>query len=640
MQFDELKATGKLPSPTGAALRVMELAQQDHTSIADVANVLKADPALAGKVLRVVNSAHTGLSKPTADLPYAVTVLGLRTVRRLVLGFSVVSNCSRNSCQGFDFDGFWRRSLATALACQSICSASDFGEPEEAYCYGLLSRVGQLGLAAVYPERYARLIHDLAGSADLAEAEKQEFGISHDELTAALLADWGLPDVVAEAVVSHEERVDEVPRALDLSGVMSLASRMADVWFAKPEQQESRIVELLKTGEDFEFTSDTIARIADTAMEDWSEWCCLLDIDAASVTPLEKSFQQLAEADAVGSPDTSDGGLRILIVDDDAMSRRYMESHLANAGHEIATVGTGADALRVLLEVNPQIVITDWVMPEMDGLQLCRTIREIELGRGVYVIMVTSHDEKSRLAEAFAAGCDDFLTKPVHPQELCARIRAAARVIRLQNELSRENSEARHQAAELSIGNRKLQQEAWTDALTGLPNRRFAHERLAESWHASSRLGCPFACIMLDIDHFKRINDTYGHPVGDLVLQETAAALQKSVRHSDLLCRIGGEEFLVVCSGIDREDASRAASRLREAVERNEIYSDQFTGGVTVSVGAAIWNETMVDIDEMLKLADDALYVAKRLGRNRVELAWEPSEGTPAPECHTLPSMP
>jgi diguanylate cyclase (GGDEF)-like protein len=347
-----------------------------------------------------------------------------------------------------------------------------------------------------------------------------------------------------------------------------------------------------------------------------------LKLDPTKIEPLEAEFKPLDAKAGSGAPDQTGDQLRILVVDDDAMSLRYMESHLSKAGHEIATARNAHDAMRVLLQFNPQVVITDWIMPGMDGLQLCRTIRETEIGRQVYVIMVTSHDDKGRLTEAFAAGCDDYLTKPVHPQELCARTRAASRVVQLQSDLSRENSEVQQYAAELSIGNRQLQREVWTDPLTGLPNRRFARESLAEAWEASVRRGQPFACIMVDVDHFKRVNDTFGHAAGDLVLKGTAASLRKSVRRSDVLCRFGGEEFLVVCPDIDANGAFRTAERLRKAIESNVIDSDLFTGNVTISAGAAMWNEGMADVDVLLKLADDALYDAKRAGRNRVQASW------------------
>lgn len=380
-RLDELRATGKLPSPTGVALRIMELAQQDHASITEIATILKSDPSLAGKTLRIVNSAQTGLSKPTADISYAVSVLGLRTVRRLVLAFSVVANCPRGVCHGFDFEDFWRHSLATALASQAVCNLTTVVEPEEAYCFGLLSQIGKLGLATVHPERCSKLLQEVSKFRNLAEAEQQAFGISHNQLTAALLADWGLPEVVTEAVLIHEHPIHSESDSAKLANVLRFSSCMADAWFAPPSDQQQPLLNLLEASQFFGFSSETVTQIAGDAMEDWSEWCRLLEIDSASAVSLDTALQELEEDGVTATSSASPDAMRILIVDDDVVSLRYMERHLANAGHELATASTANDALRVWLEFNPQMVITDWMMPETDGLQLCRTIRQTEIGR-------------------------------------------------------------------------------------------------------------------------------------------------------------------------------------------------------------------------------------------------------------------
>jgi diguanylate cyclase (GGDEF)-like protein len=626
-RFDEWKVAGNLPSPTGAALRILELAHQDDTSIVEIGTILKSDPALAGKVLRVVNSAITGLDKPTADLSYAVSLLGLRTVRRLVLGFSVLSNCPRGVCHGFDFDEFWRHSLATALTIQVLSKTTTIVEPEEAYSLGLLSGIGRLALATVHPDRYSSILREVSEPCALVSAEQQAFGIDHRQLTALLLGDWGLPVVFVEAALYHEQphlsELVEDSAGSELAYQLHFASCMADTWLASPENREGLLSKLLEAGRPLALTSEEVSGIADEAMADWSEWCDLLELKPADVVPLATTMQQLRENAALANTAATMARketLRILVVDDDTMCLRHLERHLSRAGYDLATARTGLEALRVMLAFDPQVIITDWVMPEMDGLQLCRTIRQSDVGQRVYVIMVTSHEDKSRLTEAFAAGCDDYLTKPVHSQELCARIRAASRVIQMQKELSRENSQTQQYVAQLSIGNRELQREARTDSLTGLPNRRFAQDCLADAWNASVRLGSSLACIMVDVDHFKTVNDTYGHPVGDLVLQQTAAVLKKSLRQTDVLCRLGGEEFLIVCPGVDPDNAYRTAERLRECVENNNIASGPFTGSVTVSVGLSVQNARITSVDALLKSADDALYEAKRSGRNCVRV--------------------
>src|SRR5581483_6441272 len=175
---------------------------------------------------------------------------------------------------------------------------------------------------------------------------------------------------------------------------------------------------------------------------------------------------------------------------------RLLTRHLKKAGHAVHGAPDGAEALRQVLEVNPQLVITDWVMPGMDGTALVKALRQTKMGRQLYVIMLTCSEEDETQVEAFEAGADDYVVKPFRPRLLGARLRACARVVRLQEEVRRDKEELRRRMAELGVANRKLQQAALTDALTGLYNRRYALERLDQEWAASGRNGLPLACLI------------------------------------------------------------------------------------------------------------------------------------------------
>ena len=328
---------------------------------------------------------------------------------------------------------------------------------------------------------------------------------------------------------------------------------------------------------------------------------------------------------------------RVLAVDDDPTALALLSKHLEDAGYGVVTAPNGAEALRILLEDGVPIVVTDWSMPVMDGLELCRTIRGHEGILFAFVILVTARETtEDAIVEAFDAGADDYLTKPFKRRELLARLRAGKRIFALQQELHRRTTDVHRANAEMAIANlklgeanEKLNRLAITDELTGLINRREAMERLGELWSAVRRQGAPLACILMDIDRFKKCNDTYGHGVGDVALREVAGALRVSARRHEWVCRIGGEEFLVACPDSTQEQAAVGAERLRRAVEAHTIRTDGLELHVTISAGVANTTPSMLRPDDLLRAADDALYTAKRTGRNRVCLAGETEDAGP-----------
>ena len=322
--------------------------------------------------------------------------------------------------------------------------------------------------------------------------------------------------------------------------------------------------------------------------------------------------------------DTRPKLLRVLIVDDDADSVALVSRHLSGTGYEVRTASSGDEAIEILASEGAPIVITDWIMPGMSGLDLCRAIRDREGIGFAYVIVLTAQTGEDQLVEAFEGGADDFLTKPFNHCELLARIRAGERIIQLRQDLEVRQWEVHRINAEMSIAHTKLAEAneqlnrlATTDELTGLWNRREAMSRLAESWSASVRRQSPLACIALDIDHFKNFNDVYGHAIGDTVLRAVAEALSSTVRSEEPVCRIGGEEFLVLCPDATEAQATIVAERLRKAVEQHVVRVDKLELAVTVSLGVAERTRTMTVPDELLRVADQALYAAKDAGRNR-----------------------
>lgn len=318
---------------------------------------------------------------------------------------------------------------------------------------------------------------------------------------------------------------------------------------------------------------------------------------------------------------------KLLVVDDDPMQLKLMTRLLEKGEYQLLTASNGKDALRIVLTDEPRIVLTDLVMPEMTGQDLCRALRQHEGVRFVYIIAASAKSRQDCIVSAFDAGADDFVSKPIQADELLARIRAADRIVGAESALARRTREVHRINAEmamahqkLNLANEKLKQMATTDELTGLLNRREGFAKLGEYIGTSRRYNYDLSCIMIDIDHFKRFNDTHGHAAGDYVLKETARVLGKSTRATDRVCRVGGEEFLIVCQGVGKDGAMICAENIRKSVEAAEYTYEGARLSVTISLGVSIWQDKILTPDELIRLADDALYVSKRNGRNRVSM--------------------
>jgi diguanylate cyclase (GGDEF)-like protein len=305
--------------------------------------------------------------------------------------------------------------------------------------------------------------------------------------------------------------------------------------------------------------------------------------------------------------------MRILVADDDATSRLIAQVTLQNLGHECLTANDGVQAWDAFLEHRPEVVISDWSMPEVTGLDLCRQIRA-HIGTYAYFIMVTSHDTRTDILEGMAVGADDYLIKPLNPEDLQVRLVAAARVTALHRQLEYHRSE-------LEGLNRGLTAIALLDPLTNLGNRRALQEDLELLEAQVLRYAHRSCMALIDIDYFKGFNDTYGHLAGDEVLIAVAAELKAQARESDAVYRYGGDEFVCLFPEQTLDSGAVAVQRMIRGVERLNIpHAGAPLGRLTISAGLALLNsgesQTVTDV---LRAADVALYRAKGLGRNRVE---------------------
>ncbi|HKK34093.1 MAG TPA: diguanylate cyclase [Desulfomicrobiaceae bacterium] len=302
--------------------------------------------------------------------------------------------------------------------------------------------------------------------------------------------------------------------------------------------------------------------------------------------------------------------MKVCIADDDKFNRVALKKMLSNWGFDVVTAGNGAEAWEIMQDdESPRLVILDWVMPEIDGVEVCRRIRQKFQSDNDYrfIILLTAQGSKADIVEGLTAGADDYVTKPFDPHELQMRIRAGKRIIELQE---------------------KLRFNAMHDPLTGILNRGAVLERLYSELARSRRENQPMTLAMLDLDHFKVVNDTHGHLAGDEVLRETTRRIKNIVRDYDIVGRYGGEEFLIVIPGADRESALTVYERIREGIGARAMDTTVASLVVTASMGVAEYDGIMSD-QELIQLADDALYRAKDQGRNRVVCAVQDAGRTP-----------
>ena len=299
-------------------------------------------------------------------------------------------------------------------------------------------------------------------------------------------------------------------------------------------------------------------------------------------------------------------GLDVLVVDDSAVHLKVLEHTLSRQFERVHLARNGREAMTIFEQEKPALVITDCVMPDVGGFELCQRIRAAQ-GSYVYIIMVTSMSETENVVKGLSAGADDYLTKPFHTEELLARVKVGLRLIDLHRQLEEKN--------------KLLEHFALTDPLTGLPNRRAIEAWAAHELPGAVRHGFSFWVVLIDLDHFKRVNDVYGHEAGDIVLKAFAEILKANTRSSDLSGRIGGEEFLHVITHADEAHLPAIVERTRAKLTAHSFTFGDATVMVTASFGVTGFRggERAPNFPELVRRADRALYKAKQAGRNRAE---------------------
>jgi two-component system cell cycle response regulator len=481
--IDRIRQCPTLPSLPAIAIQVLDLAQSEEADIAEIARIISRDPALSCKILKTVNSSFYGRSQSVSTVSHALVILGLQSVKTLVLGFSLVSNLARNKSRGFKHLVYWRHSIYAATAARTVAQRIGVVQQEECFLAALLMDIGMLVLDQVLGEPYGHIVEQGNGHAGLAAVEQAALGITHADAAALLAEQWKLPPVLSTPMARHHDPQSVADPALrKLAEVTCVASRCADVF---------------------------------------------VDKDAAEAI---SEVRRLCSAYGMRDEDC------------DAM--------LAEIGQRTR-------------EVAP--------------------LFEISIGDGVQYDLILKKANEALV-------------------ELTLR--------------------TQQQATTLQQQNQRLQQQATTDALTGLANRARLDQFMAEQFARCQSLGKPLSLLIVDMDRFKRINDQHGHPAGDEVLRYMGRVLKTVARDQDLAARYGGEELALVLVDSTRATAAMIAETICRAVNAKPVRCRSAVLPVTASIGVATLEPggPLKSVAHLLKAADMAVYAAKHAGRNCVRV--------------------
>lgn len=703
-RIEPLKAMESYPVAKGPALALIRLTQRESTSLAVVAHALKADPTFSLRLIKVASGASGSVHRPVVSLRDAVSVLGVPAVRALALGFSLMSSHGSGACGSFDYPRFWSHSLARAVALQLLNAAIQSTEAEEAFSVGLLARVGELGLAELFPQPYSDILkrRKQDSGVALADFEKQAFDLTHSALTASMLLDCHLPREHVEAV-QHFEDCDQQNLPARSAQFMTrhllaLADHVADICVASQEEWRRFMPRLFKLGGHLSIEAGLLIATCDRVAHEWREWGAALELEtgpmpcfeesaapptgapvavqapatagpsipppvsatsAAASTPTKpdlarptepakpvapvkpakavkpaasakaaepaKSGASVKPAAAVGPVASAKSAwveagkiMSVLVVGDHERVYKPLRDTLKAAGHSVFEAADGRQGLATAIELQPQIMLVDLHASIVDGIELTRTLRQFKAGRSTYVvILLTGVSSDENLIRSYEAGADDVIAMPLPPAVLVARLHAGRRVARLQEELAHDQEEVRRISAELSATNQRLKEVGMTDMLTGCPNRSYAMERIQQEWAMATRSQRPLACMTIEIDDFKRINDLRGLEAGDMVLKLVASALKDEMRAQDVLARTGGAQFFVICPDTPLDAAMACGERIRSVVDGLPVASGGQDVRASVSVGVAVRDASIADPDALIRSADQSAYLAKR-SRNTV----------------------
>ena len=609
-------AADKLPSPNGVALAIMDLWDDEHTSVDQLAHLVQADPALSGRLLKLANSAALG-SRPVTSITEAIVKVGMKTVGQLAVAFSLIDKEHGGHCKSFDYALFWSHSLFMALICRELGRLTGVAPPEDLFSCALMSRIGLLAFATIYPQEFSDLLD--SEPTDLQDAERKKFGFDHSELSGEMLADFGVPAVLADPARYHENPAAsgfaDGTRPAKLALLLSLGYRLSETMMKSGLDRTGKFIRTLPHSRRLGLSADQIFQVARQSVSEWREWSKMFELPCQLVDEAGNTNADANERKGKARPDR---GIKALLISRDGMDHPLKDA-LSEVDVETAFFSDQKEMLRSALRTRPQLIIID----EYDDKdkrrdKLCRMIRSTEWGKAVYMMSVVDSNDTQGIAEAFRAGVDACIPTQIGPEELSARLSAVRRLFDLQMKWQNDRADLRSIANELALSQRRMEVLSLTDHLTGLPNRRSAIAAMQQAWNLSEQSEMPMSVITIDIDHFKKVNDTFGHAAGDKVLIDVAKVLREDIRQGEGVFRMGGEEFLLLSSSADIKHLIVAAERLRRRIAGLRIAHEEQQLQVTVSIGLAQREQAHAHFDSLLISADKALYRAKETGRNRI----------------------
>lgn len=439
LNFVELKAAGMLPSPKGVALRVMHLCQEETVSLSELAGAIQADPALSGRIIKIANYVNPNKSRPIASITIDTLILiGIHAVRQAVLCMSLISNYREGPCKLFDYEYFWSTSIAKASAAQAISQLNRVAPPAEIFNCGLMCGIGQLALVTARPESYCEILQSCPDAPidSLLKAEQEKFGLDEREMLVLMLQDWGIPRLFIDAMYYHDDPLSsgfpENSRMLRLTYTLQLAALLAHACLHG--QEDPALLEQLSIScSMLDIEPEQLELLLEQTATHWMEWAKLLNVQTRRYKPrplmLPPIKSSLRSEPVVAEPiPPATIPLRILLAGSDDAQRILLGKFLTAAGHSITTTDNGLTAFGMTTHDLPQVVISDWLMPGMDGLKLCSELRKSPAGSKLYFILLTPFEDERRKMEAYEAGVDEILRTPINTRLLAARLLAAQRI--------------------------------------------------------------------------------------------------------------------------------------------------------------------------------------------------------------------
>ena len=599
-----------LPSPSAVALELMRALERRDLGMRDIANIARKDPALVARMIQLANSAIFAGMRPAVAIEEAVLRIGTGGLARLAIALSLMQASKATEIEGFDLRRFWMTSIQRGLVFQYLSQRVGKMPSAEAFSLGLLADVGQLAMAVSLGAQAVYIGAEGSVQALLAQ-QLQQYGYDQGDASAVLLAHWGFPVVLAQAVRIRPQTPGAAQSREAQLGECVALSRCLQL---RPDGVAPDAGQMRSLAEHLELSESDLQGVLASAAQDMAGMAAVFEMKLEQ-QEVDAEFDRLRRA--LATPPLLDEPIadEVLIVSKDAALRLGLRQALEVAGHAVTEAAASAEAFEIVQIQGPRVVVLDWADGESVAA-LCRSLRT-ERGPRIYLLALSRDMEQHAVLNALDAGANDVLFAPVLPQMLIAKVQTGARATRVLAAAEAERSHGLRTLRTLEQRNAELLQAAGTDELTGLGNRRALDAFLPPLFAQAVAEGYPLACLMFDLDEFKRINDRLGHDVGDQALRAVGRVLRQQSRGMDFVARVGGEEFLMLCPQTTEEAAVRVAERIRAAIAVPQADLPP----LSVSVGVALGAAAFADAASLIRAADQALLQAKRLGRNRVCLA-------------------